>query len=65
MGRRSMKTLSSRDAKYKFGQMIESALTEPVVVEKHGRAVVVVLSVKEYERLSGETVKARQKPEEG
>ena len=46
-----MKRLSARDAKYHFGRMIDLARAEPVIVEKHGRPVVVVLSVEEYERL--------------
>jgi len=46
-----MKTLSAREAKYNFGMLIDSARAAPVVVEKHGRPVVVVLSVEEYERL--------------
>jgi prevent-host-death family protein len=46
-----MKTLSAREAKYNFGMLNDSARAAPVVVEKHGRPVVVVLSVEEYERL--------------
>jgi prevent-host-death family protein len=46
-----MKTLSAREAKYNFGRLIDTARTAPVVVEKHGRPVVVVLSIEEYERL--------------
>ncbi len=46
-----MKTLSARDAKYNFGRLIDTARAEPVTVEKHGRAVVVVMAVEEYERL--------------
>ncbi len=46
-----MQTQSARDAKYNFGRLIDIARAEPVVIEKHGRAVVVVLSVEEYERL--------------
>ena len=48
---RDMQTLSARDAKYNFGRLIDMARAEPVTVEKHGRAVVVVLAVEEYERL--------------
>ena len=48
---RQMKTLSAREAKYNFGMLNDSARAAPVVVEKHGRPVVVVLSVEEYERL--------------
>jgi prevent-host-death family protein len=46
-----MTTLSAREAKYNFGRLIDTARASPVVVEKHGRPVVVVLSVEEYERL--------------
>jgi prevent-host-death family protein len=46
-----MQTLSAKDAKYNFGRLIDTARAEPVTVEKHGRAVVVVLSVEEYQRL--------------
>jgi prevent-host-death family protein len=47
-----MKTVSARQAKYNFGRLIDWARASPVVVEKHGRPVVVVLSVEEYERLT-------------
>lgn len=49
-----MQSMSAKDAKYGFGRLIDLARSEPVVVEKHGRPVVVVLAVEEYERLSGE-----------
>jgi prevent-host-death family protein len=48
-----MKTLSAKDAKYGFGRLIDMARAEPVLVAKHGRPVVVVLSVEEYQRLKG------------
>jgi prevent-host-death family protein len=48
----AMKTMSARDAKNAFGMLIDTARAEPVTVEKHGRPVVVVLSVEEFERLS-------------
>lgn len=51
-----MTALSAREAKYNFGRLIDLARAEPVVVEKHGRPVVVVVSVEEYERLTGNTV---------
>jgi prevent-host-death family protein len=47
-----MKTMSAREAKNAFGLMIDTARAEPVCIEKHGRGVVVVVSVEEYERLS-------------
>jgi prevent-host-death family protein len=46
-----MRTLSAKDAKYGFGRLIDLARAEPVVVAKHGRPVVVVMAVEEYERL--------------
>lgn len=46
-----MQTLSAKDAKYEFGRLIDLARAEPVAVTKHGRAVVVVIAVEEYERL--------------
>lgn len=47
-----MKTLSARDAKNRFGYLIDTARQEPVSVEKHGRPVVVVISIEDYERLT-------------
>lgn len=47
-----MKALSARDAKNRFGYLIDTARQEPVSVEKHGRPVVVVLSIEDYERLT-------------
>ncbi len=46
-----MKTMSAREAKNAFGLMIDTARAEPVLIEKHGRGVVMVISVEEYERL--------------
>ena len=41
----------SEDAKYGFGRLIDLARAEPVAVAKHGRPVVAVMAVEEYERL--------------
>ena len=46
-----MKTMSAREAKNGFGRLIDLARIEPVTVEKHGRGVVVVMAVEEYDRL--------------
>ena len=48
-----MQTLSAKDAKYGFGRLIDLARAEPVAVAKHGRLVVVVMAIEEYERLKG------------
>jgi prevent-host-death family protein len=47
-----MKSMSARDAKNAFGLMIDTARAEPLLIEKHGRGVVVVVSVEEYGRLT-------------
>lgn len=47
-----MKTMSAREAKNTFGLMIDTARAEPVLIEKHGRGVVMVIAVEEYERLT-------------
>jgi len=46
-----MQILSAKDAKYGFGRLIDLARAEPVAVAKHGRPVVIVMAVEEYERL--------------
>lgn len=46
-----MHTVSAKEAKYNFGRLIDTARAQPVTVEKHGRPVVVVLAIEEYERL--------------
>ena len=48
-----MQRMSARDAKNGFGRLIDLARAEPVAIEKHGRAVVVVIACEEYERLTG------------
>jgi len=60
-----MKTMSAREAKNGFGLMIDTARAEPVLIKKHGRGVVMVISVEEYERLTvGLTTKGKT-PERG
>ena len=50
-----MKSISARDAKNGFGRLIDTARAEPVIVEKHGRPVVVVIAIEEYARLADAT----------
>ena len=47
-----MRTMSAKEAKNSFGLLIDLARTEPVLIEKHGRPVVVVMSVEEFQRLN-------------
>jgi prevent-host-death family protein len=48
-----MKCVSAKDAKNGFGRLLDTARAEPVIIEKHGRPVIVVLAIEEYERLTG------------
>lgn len=56
-----MQSMSAKEAKYGFGRLIDLARAEPVLIAKHGRPVVVVLSVEEYERLKNSAVTAEDK----
>ncbi len=46
-----MSRMSANDAKARFGQLLDAAQRAPVTIEKHGRAVAVVLSSEDYEEL--------------
>ena len=46
-----MTTATATEIKNHFGEYLEGALSEPVVIEKTGRSIAVMLSMKEYERL--------------
>ena len=46
-----MRTLTATEIRHKFGAVVEGLKTEPVLVEKSGRPVAVILSYEEYERL--------------
>ena len=48
-----MKEMAARDAKNRFGRLIDAAQSGPVRVTKNGRAVGVMMSVQQYERLRG------------
>ena len=47
-----MKETAATDAKNRFGQLLEMAMSEPVAIEKKGRRVAVLLSFAEYQRLT-------------
>jgi prevent-host-death family protein len=53
-----MQSMSADDAKARFGQLLDTARREPVVIERHGRAVAVMLSKEEYDELND--IKLRQ-----
>lgn len=52
MGAKAKKdTMSASEAKNNFGDLIESARSNPVKIERNGRPVVVVISAEEFDRL--------------
>lgn len=51
-----MKALTAKYAKYRFGRLEDLARAEPVA--EHGRPVVVVMAVEEFERLKAWDVPA-------
>jgi len=46
-----MTTITSKDAQNKFGQLIDAAQREPVVITRRDRRVAVVVSSERYEQL--------------
>lgn len=47
-----MKTATATDIKNRFGEYLQSAIREPVLIEKTGKPVAVLMSLDDYERLS-------------
>ena len=48
-----MKEITARDAKNRFGYLLNAVQSAPVRVTKKGRAVGVMMSMQHYERLRG------------
>lgn len=46
-----MRSMSAHDAKARFGQLLDAARTGPVTINKHGRAVAVVISKEEFDAI--------------
>ena len=46
-----MRNMSAHDAKARFGQLLDAARVEPVTINKHGRAVAVVMSKEEFDSI--------------
>lgn len=48
-----MQTISANKAKTHFGDMLLQAQREPIQINKHGKAVAVIISVDEYQEIEG------------
>jgi antitoxin Phd len=46
-----LKKFSAKEAKDEFGRLMDTAIKEPVEIQKHGRSVAVLVSLEEYKRL--------------
>lgn len=53
-----MKTFSAKDAKQRFGELMDAVQREPVSIEKHGRAVAVMLSEVEYQEMKRDRIRS-------
>ena len=53
-----MKAITAKDAKNRFGELMDTVQREPVTIKKHGRPVAVVLSEVEYEKMKLERLRA-------
>ena len=50
---RMMTEIAAREAKNRFGRLLDAAQSAPVRVTKKGRAVGIMMSIEHYERLRG------------
>lgn len=53
-----MKSIPASEAKTHFGAFLDAAQREPVAVSKQGRAVVMVMSIQDYEEMKLERLHA-------
>jgi len=53
-----MIAIAAKEAKEHFGELMDTVQREPVTIKKHGRAVAVVISQNEYDKIKLERLKA-------
>jgi len=56
-----MKIVTSTDLKQRSGALIDAAQREPVLIRRHNRDVVVMISAEEYERIRRNNVAELQR----
>jgi len=56
-----MKAIAAREAKNRFGSLMDAAQREPVAIEKHGRPVAVLMSVEEYKMIKANRLRSEVK----
>ena len=56
-----MKSITAKEAKNNFGEMMNTAQREPVSIKRYGRAVAVIMSVKKYKQMKLDLLKLEVK----
>ncbi len=54
-----MISMAAKNAKERFGELMDTVQREPVTIEKHGRPVAVVISQTEYNQIKLERLQAK------
>ncbi len=54
-----MRSMAAKEAKNHFGELLDTAQREPVMIEKHGRPVAVVMSIHDYNELKLARLRAK------
>ena len=54
----AMKTMTARDAKNNFGEMMEGSSRELVIITKHDKPARIIMSVDEYKHLKLQSLRA-------
>ncbi|VAW71590.1 hypothetical protein MNBD_GAMMA12-70 [hydrothermal vent metagenome] len=54
-----MRSIAAKEAKNNFGELMDTAQREPVTIERRGRAVAVIMSATEYEKIKLERLRAK------
>ncbi len=65
LGGLTMKAIAAKEAKNNFGEMLDTVQREPLTIEKHGRAVAVVMSAHEYQEMKLGRLRAKLAVGEG
>ena len=55
----TMTTIAAREAKNRFGHLIDASQREPIIIERHGRPVSVVVSKHDYDEIQAKLAEAR------
>lgn len=54
-----MKAIAAKEAKNNFGEMLDTVQREPITIEKHGRAVAVIMSAEDYRQIKLERLRSK------